>query len=309
MSLSGEDATPLRGAAAEQLHPQQLQRARPLLGTIVSIRIRGVGAEEAGAAMAGGFAAIAEVHRLMSFHEETSDVSRLNREALERAVAVDAHTLRVLRRALEFAAESSGAFDVTVARELVEFGLLPRPPARFAPDAAASWRDIELLPDGRVRFHRPLWIDLGGIAKGYAVDQAMAQMTDIAQAQLCINAGGDLRVRGCESESVCLKIGLAQEAMPIVTLQDASLASSSGRGIGRLHAGRRVGPHIHGVRRSVMGLRSFVCVIAPECLVADALTKIVMARGVRCAGLLRRLDATAYLHDAHNGWRTVGAGA
>src|SRR5579862_9818152 len=124
MSLPSARATPLPGVAAERRHGEQYQRARPLLGTIVSIRLRGIGAEQAHAALTAGFAAIADVHRLMSFHEHSSDVSRLNREALEHPVTIDAHTLIVLRRALEFAAASNGAFDLTVARELVEFGLL-----------------------------------------------------------------------------------------------------------------------------------------------------------------------------------------
>jgi FAD:protein FMN transferase len=311
--LPGRAARSWTAAAADHFRAEALQRARPHLGTMVSIRIRGLEPGQAHAASEAGFAAVADVHRLMSFHEEQSDVSRLNREALAAAVAVDAHTLTVLRRALRFAALSSGAFDVTVARELVELGLLPRPRGGCAaelPDAGASWRDIELLDDGRVRFHRPLWIDLGGIAKGYAVDQALARMAPLApELQLCVNAGGDLRVCGPAAEIVYLNAPVAQDAVPIVVLENGSLASSSGLRRGPWCGQRQIGCHIHGVRRTPMGLNGFVSVLAPECLVADAFTKIVMALGVRSDHLLRGLGATAYLHDAAHGWRTLGIGA
>ncbi len=299
-------------APADRLGRESLRRARPLLGTIVSIRIRGMEPGQAQAAAEVGFAAVADVHRLMSFHEQHSDVGRLNREALAAPIAVDARTLLVLRRALQFAALSSGAFDVTVARELVELGLLPRPRGGCAadlPDAGASWRDIELLDDGRVRFHRPLWIDLGGIAKGYAVDQALARMALAPEVQLCINAGGDLRVCGPSTETVYLNAPVAQDAVPIVVLENGSLASSTGLRRGQMRGEPRIGCHIHGVRRAPMGLRSFVSVLAPECLVADALTKIVLALGVSSGRLLRELGAGAYLYDAAHGWRTLGIGA
>jgi FAD:protein FMN transferase len=297
---------------ADRVRGELLQRARPLLGTIVSIRIRGIEPGPAHAAIDAGFAAVADVHRLMSFHEEHSDVSRLNREALAAPVAVDARTLTVLRRALQFAALSSGVFDVTVARELVELGMLPRPRGGCAadlPDAGACWRDIELLDDGRVRFHRPLWIDLGGIAKGYAVDQALSRMALVPEVQLCINAGGDLRVGGPSAETVYLNAPAPQDAVPIIVLENGSLASSSGFRRGQTPGDRHIGCHIHGIRRAPIGLHSFVSVLAPECLVADALTKIVLALDVRSDRLLRQLGATAYLHDAADGWRTLGIGA
>jgi FAD:protein FMN transferase len=286
-----------------------VQRARPLLGTVVSIRIQGMEGAQAHAAIDTGFSAMADVHRLMSFQEKESDVSRMNREASRHAVHVDPLTTSVLKWAQRLAALSNGAFDLTVARELVEFGFLPRPRSRYVPDSAASWRDIELLGDQRVRFHRPLWIDLGGIAKGYAVDLALTRMQLGRDVQTCINAGGDLRVSGPWAETVYLKLGVPQDLVPLIKLQRGSLASSSGRGLGRRHQGRPVGPHVHGVRRTPMGLRQFVSVVAPECVVADAFTKIVLARGVHCHRLLRQFHATAYLHDVHHGWRTVGSGA
>jgi len=63
------------------------------------------------------------------------------------------------------------------------------------------------------------------------------------------------------------------------------------------------------VHKRPIGVRSFVSVIAQECVVADALTKVVMAQGPRSERILRRFDATAYYHNARYGWRTLGSGA
>lgn len=291
------------------LRTAQICRARPLLGTIVSIGVRGTTRRHADRAIDVGFAAVAEIQRLMSFHESESDVSRLNSSAFDRPVAVDARTMRVVRQALDFSASSHGCFDITVADQLVAQGLLPRPACRHDPDRHASWRDIELTGEDRIRFHRPLWIDLGGIAKGYAVDHALARMAVEPGVQVCINAGGDLRVSGPAFEPIFLRVAPTRGAMPVVRLHDGSIASSSGRDTGRLHCGRRVGPHVHGLHRKTMGRRSFVSVIAQECVVADALTKIVMAQGVRSDCVLRRFDATAYVCNSAGQWRMVGAGA
>jgi len=309
--------------------PQTVERARPLLGTRVSIKVGGLSEADAHRAIDAGFAAVADVHALMSFHEATSDISALNREASRKSVAVSPHTFAVLQRGLEVAAASKGVFDFTVARDLVMWGFLPRPDDAPDPDPLATWRDIELLEGGRVRFHRPLWIDLGGIAKGYAVDRAVATVLSTASntptstpvgippvsdpvlnpapnpVSCCVNAGGDLRVAGAV-ERVLLRTGLPGDTVPVVELEGGSLASSGGREHLKRYNGRLVGPHLHGARRDPAGTRSFVSVAAQDCIIADALTKVVLARGLEAEPLLRAYGATAYLHNTRSGWRVIG---
>jgi thiamine biosynthesis lipoprotein len=74
----------------------------------------------------------------------------------------------------------------------------------------------------------------------------------------------------------------------------------------RRHGDRAAGPHVHGRTRSVIGARSFVSVIAPTCVVADALTKVVMAQRRRALPVLQRYGATAYWHSPRLGWRAIG---
>lgn len=264
-----------------------VERCQPLLGTFVRIRV----APANHAAIDAAFAEIAEVHRLMSFHETESDVSRLNREAAP--VAVDPRTYEVLQHAEAMAQASDGTFDVTVAPAVVAAGALPHPGGP-EPDPQADWRDIALLPAFHVQFLKPLWIDLGGIAKGYAVDRAMTVLKAQGVALACVNAGGDLRVMGRERVRLVPNHCTIGEGAD-VEVEDGAIASSCG-GNGSVH----IDPH--GCAR---GAR-FVCVAAPSCIAADALTKIVMARGACSTAVLAHYGAHAMLHDAAFGWRQVG---
>lgn len=282
-------------------------RARPLLGTRVDIRVEMSDVDGANAVIDKGFAAIAEVHRLMSFHEAASDVSRLNRDAASETLAVDAHTFAVLRFAEEVSKASDGLFDITTAGRLVAWDFLPRPPGAPEPDPDASWRDVILEGENRVRFARPLWIDLGGIAKGYAIDQAIAAMGLAPGIQTVVNAGGDLRVAGPGTEPIHLRSAIEMDEVPVVEIEDGALACSSGREHSKPSGDGRVGPYVHGQSGRSMGADSFVAVAALDALTADALTKVVLAAGSEAEAILGQFGAIAYLYEAGAGWITVGA--
>ena len=273
----------------------QIARARPWLGTFVEMRVGGLARADALAAIEAGFDEVAAIHRLMSFHDEASELSRLHREAVGRAVRVDRRTHAVLAAAIGLAAASNGCFDPTVARRLVERGTLPRPGGTAA-DACANWQDVELLDRSRVRLRRPLWLDLGGIAKGYAVDRALAVLRGYGATTASVNAGGDLRRFGVAPERIALRLGAGVAAA--IELSDAALASSVVDAAG-VHVNARSGRALRAVRA--------VSVVARDCMIADALTKVVLADVRLGERLLRRFDASACLHDARTGWRMLGA--
>lgn len=285
------------------------KRARPLLGTLVAIRCRGLSLDEANPQMERAFDAVATVHGLMSFHEAGSDVARLNGCAPGEVVEVDAHTYAVLEAAQALAEASDGLFDITIADQLVAWGRLPRP-AGEAPDGAATWRDIELIAPGEVRLRRRLWLDLGGIAKGYAVDRAIAQLSARDGVSWCVNAGGDLRTIGEEAEQVLLQTETqGDETVPVLEIENAAIASSCGRETAEGETRLPGGAHIHPARRAPTGRRSFVSVVAQDCIVADALTKVVLADAAKADDVLRSYNATAFLHGSDGGWTTLGGAA
>jgi thiamine biosynthesis lipoprotein len=300
------DHSPTPDLAATAPAVGWVQRAQPWLGTLVRIGVHGLDDAAAHAAIERGFAAVGAIHGLMSFHEPGSELSRLNREAPYAAVRVDRRTREVLQLALAVAEASDGVFDPTIAPWLVGWDYLPAPRDAPRPEPRASWRDVELEGEA-VRFRCPLWLDFGGIAKGYAVDAALEAMALPTQVQACVDAGGDLRVSGPWPQHVVLNApAQSPEALPLLELTDGAVASSSGLRSRRRRATRWVGPHLHGRRRRPAPVERFASVVAPCCAVADALTKVALAAGPDAAGTYARFDATAHLFSRGIGWQTIG---
>jgi thiamine biosynthesis lipoprotein len=168
----------------------------------VEIAVDGVAGAQAEDAIDAAFAAVARVHALMSFHDSESDLSRLN-AAAGSAIAIDAWTYTVLRTARELNRHSNGLFDIGVAPVLQRLGMLPAAPANSCTRREPLSRDgFELLPDGLGRLKPDVRIDLGGIAKGFAVDRAVAALQERGIPSGLVNAGGDLKVFGANAHTI-----------------------------------------------------------------------------------------------------------
>src|SRR5258707_6751597 len=171
-----------------------IRRAKPLLGTFVEIQASGASRADVNAGIDTAFDAVAKVHRLMSFHAPDSDVSRLNQFASRHPVSVDPWTYEVLRIAIELRVRSRGAFDITIAPVLQALGLLPElgEGSRDVPQARTA-HQVELLGDRLGRFSGPgIGIDLGGIAKGFAVDRALDALRGFGISNCLVKACGEL---------------------------------------------------------------------------------------------------------------------
>jgi thiamine biosynthesis lipoprotein len=274
-----------------------LRRARPLLGTFVEISLAEIPTPAAEAAVEAAFAAVAKVHRLMSFHEPGSDVSRLNREAGERAITVDLWTFEVLEAALDLNHRSAGAFDVTVAPVLEQLGLLPRqewPPARARP---SSHESIELFSGRRVRFRdRGVRIDLGGIAKGFAVDRAVDALRGRGVHCGLVNAGGDLAAFGPRPHTVHIRDPQDPgRLLCAIAVREEALATSGARfDLVRSESAADVAIIDPGTCAPACAVRG-ATVRAGTCIFADALTKVVMVAPTNAPALLASLRASALI--------------
>jgi thiamine biosynthesis lipoprotein len=278
-----------------------VRRAEPWLGTTVEIAVAGPSQLRLDDAIAAGFAAIAGIHRRLSGHADDSELAHVNRTAFRATQAVSDDFAAVLRCALELASRSGGAFDPTVGAALATLGYLP---TRDGARSRGTWRDVALEAN-RVRYAQPLTLDFDGIAKGYAVDCAVAAIAALGVDQGIVNAGGDLRVWGATPQTVHVRTGGPQSVlMPLVALADAAVATSAYGGQRRSLGGRFATPLIDPrARIPVMSTRT-VSVVAPVCMVADALTKVVALRGVRAAGVLAWYGAEAtMLSPAAGRWR------
>lgn len=270
-----------------------MRRCRPLLGTFVEVDC---GDASAGAA---AFASIEQIHGLMSAHDPDSDLSEINRTAHRVAVPVSDLTEEVLRRAMRWASLSGGAFDIVRAGgKAVARGALPLHPGQPRPDPAADWRAIR-LEDGAVTLDRPACLDLGGIAKGYAVDLAIGTMQRTGATRGLVNAGGDLRGSGDEPWAVAVSDPLTRRPLVTLMLRNQALATSAGlpKSVAELD-------FAHLPESSKRWLS--VTVRAPRACDADALTKIVWAIGDAAEGLLIDHGANAFAIDVDRQVRPIG---
>jgi thiamine biosynthesis lipoprotein len=263
---------------------EPIRRLRPALGTLVRIEARAPVA-----AIDAAYLAIERVEASMSFHRVDSELRRLMRAPAGDRIAVGSDLHRVLAFAKRVWKSSGGVFDPAIARTLVAQGLLPRPEGP-APDAAASFRDLEILGANHVRLARPLWIDLGGIAKGYAVDEALRVLRDRGAQAASVNAGGDVACFGPACR-IALRDPRSPHAVgPTIELRDAALATSGAYFQPEALRGRRGNPSM---RRD-----GSVTVIAHDCMTADALTKVVWAAPRMAPRLLEAFGAQALSLDA-----------
>jgi FAD:protein FMN transferase len=279
-----------------------IRRLRPLLGTFVEVAVAGAAVADMAAAVQSAFAAIGTVHRLMSFHDEESDVSHLNHGAFEAATGVHRWTFQVLEAALDFHRRSNGLFDIRIAPALQKFGLLPYHAGDLARDAALTGGHgaIELLAGERVRFGDPATrIDLGGIAKGFAVDRAIDVLRDLGMPSGLVNAGGDLAAFGPRGIMVTVRDpGRPSRVLCQIELRDAAIASSGAR-FDPFRSLDVWGPAVIDPASCEPVYAIFGATVrAPSCLFADALTKIVMIGGESSAPVLQQFGASALLVSA-----------
>lgn len=279
----------------------KIRRARPLLGTFVEIEVLGAAELDMTAAIDAAFDAVAKVHRLMSFHDAESDVSRLNREAQRQPTVVDDWTFSVLEVAVELHRRSNGMFDIAVAPALQALGLLPGThDLALAASTSRSFDAIELLPGHVVRFHEPgIRIDLGGIAKGFAVDRAIEVLRGFGMIGAIANAGGDLAAFGPQPHAVHIRHprNPAQIVCHVAVANEA-LASSARRFDPFYAADTASSAVIDPAMQRAPEMVDGASVRAPSCVIADALTKIVMIAGTLAGDLLAHYQASALMMSA-----------
>ena len=246
-----------------------VRRARPLLGTLVEIRLRD--AQTGSPAFDRAFAAVERVHRCMSRQEAGSDVARINRAPAGASVQVDAWTRDVLQRAKELHAATDGLFDCAAALE-----------------TEGSLEDIELGPDCGLRLRRPVTLTLDGIAKGYAVDRAVEALREAGVTSGSVNAGGDLRVFGSEAQPIHVRHPASPGSLIAIGAAAEAAVATSARYFSNSSL---VDPRTR--RAAITGWSATV--IAADCTTADALTKPCLLERERANRLAAACGAQAIL--------------
>jgi thiamine biosynthesis lipoprotein len=190
-----------------------------------------------------------------------------------------------------FARETVGAFDITAAASSRNQDLQSE---KSAGKFCGDWRDIILSPNGSVSLRRPLLIDLGGIAKGFAVDRATEVLIRAGARGGVINAGGDLRVFGPEPHRVDIRHPLDPgRCARRIVLRDGSIGTSVAQNSRADFANQN--PFLDGRTRMPILSRMSATICVRDCMTADALTKIALAMRHEARPILRKHRARAFL--------------
>lgn len=259
------------------------------MGTMLQIVARGPHALALEEAVEAALAAVDQVDRLMSFHAESSELSRLNKEAATRPHSVHPWTYAVLRRALQISRASAGLFDITVAPVLVESGMLPA--THGALPASRRWQHLKLMDEWRVYFEKPMLLDLGGIAKGFAVDMAIHALRRGGCSDATVNAGGDLRRFGPEPELIHLR--RPEGLVPVAQMRCGAVATSGPHENYPERLEQPIGCIVDPRQERAWQGAGSVMVAARTCVIADALTKVAALAGPACEPILARFGAQA----------------
>ena len=226
------------------------------------------------------------VERICTRFDPTSEVMRLL-EHVGKPVRVSTLLLEVAAFALDLAQQTHGAFDPTIGAQLERLGFNVNyktgQEVRSAVDADnASFRDVRLdRRRGTILLRRPLILDLNAVAKGLAIDLAARELHEFAD--VCVEAGGDLYVRGHNPVGEVWHVGIQHpraEGMLARTLTVSDAAVCTSGDYERRAPGAGGEGHILDARtrRSVSGLAS-VTVIAPTAMAADGLSTAAMVLG------------------------------
>lgn len=283
-------AAPSRAWGRSERQGEWMSREEAIMGTAVRVELWAPEREQGEAAIDAVMAEMHRIDRTMSPHKADSELSIINREAARHAVPLSAEMARLVSRAIDFSKLSDGAFDITYAGvgQLYDYraGIKPSDEAVAAARRTVGWRHLILDREQRtLRFAREgVRIDLGGFAKGHAVDNSVAILRRMGIANASVAAGGDSYVmgdRGGRPWSIGIRDPQRDSGVvAVLPLEDTSISTSGDYERFFIEDGVR---HHHlldpRTGRSPSALRS-VTILAADGLTSEALSKCLFVMGL-----------------------------
>jgi thiamine biosynthesis lipoprotein len=256
--------------------PLAIMGTTSTLGAVTAAR----DAPRAAKALAAAEATLRRLEAAMSTWIDASEISRLNAAPPGETVPLSRDSRAVLAAARRFHERSGGAFDITcdpllrLWRQAAKKGHPPSPEEIVAARAASSWELLELDPEGASKLAESVRVDLGGIAKGYAVDQAIQVLRAHGLAGGLVEVGGDLAVFGSapggEAWSIAVRDPRREAVWGTIRLREGAVCTSGNYARFVEIAGERHS-HIVDPRDGRPADRAAsVTVVAPDALSADA---------------------------------------
>ncbi len=263
------------------------------MGTDAHLVVYASTQEEAGHYLNSARNTVQNIAFLMSFYNPQSDITALNEAGAGENVEVSEKTYQVVSSAKQFFELTHGAFDITytplkeIWRQAQKNDRLPSDSALQDVLARIGSGKIELLENNRVRLKREgMSLDLGGIAKGFAIDQAIEEMKKLGCRSALVDIGGDMVVLGRKENGEKWRVQVRDpfgkfNGPVMLSVEDTAVATSGDYARYYTIADKRFS-HIIDPRsgRPVKNVPS-VTIIAPTALEADALATAVSVMGAR----------------------------
>ncbi len=276
---TGCDRNPSEPAEAPLVRVTQ---SRSVMGAFAEVTAVAANNAAAARAVEAAYARLEDVNRLMSDYVDDSEIGRLNQRDANDPLIVSPETLTVLKAAAAISADSGGAFDITVRplvslwREAAQNDVAPTEAALQAVRARTGWRHVQLEEDTRTvtLAVNDMQLDLGGIAKGYALDLAAEAMQRAGAVGGLVNVGGDVLGYGRRDDGKPWRIGVkdpfADDVLGSIAIDNRAVATSGHQQRFFEIDGRRYS-HIIDPRTARPAEQAHsVTVIAPDGLTADA---------------------------------------
>jgi FAD:protein FMN transferase len=266
---------------------------RQVMGTFARIIAVAADRKTALAAIESAFEKFSQVDSMMSSYKPDSQLSAVNRDAFDKPVTVNSQLFEVISSAVEYSQKSAGAFDITIGpltdlwRQTADTGQRPSKKAIAEAHSKVGFEKLILNDENMtVRFAVDgMRLDLGGIAKGYAIDLAVEAARKAGARGAMIDVGGDIRCFGKSAgEKEKWTIGLQDpdaegQILLKLKMNDAAVATSGHYRRFVLIDGERHSHIINPAGGNSAGKLASVSIIAPTAMAADALATAVSVMG------------------------------
>lgn len=267
------------------------------MGTLVSITVFGKGKDTAEKAIDLAFNRIAEIENSMSNYKEDSELSMINRKASAEFVPLTQDTFIVIKKAIEFSRLSGGTFDITCGplcklwKDAGKSGRLPANEELEKILNVVGYNKINLDAEKQeLSLQQPgMELDVGGIAKGYAVDEAIKVLKEHGIESALVDAGGDLYAMGTKPGGEPWRVGIQDPNHPDNTetflgklkIKDCAVATSGDYQRFVVIDGKKYSHIVNPLTgRPVENVPS-VTVIANDAITADALATALSVMGAK----------------------------
>ncbi|WP_244269441.1 FAD:protein FMN transferase [Natronincola ferrireducens] len=279
--------------------PELLRETKFVLGTLGNIQIYSSSPKKGNEALTSAYGRITDIENTMSTTIENSDIYRLNANAGVEAVEVSPETLKVIHKALDYYEVTNGTFSIGLGALLDLWGIskvtaddTPKIPTEAEIEEAKNHVDLRNLEfkDSKIFIKDPnMTIDLGGIAKGYAVDEAANILQNSGFNSGFVDLGGDIYVLGPKPDGTPWKIGIqtpeigTNTVMAGIELTEGSIVTSGD--YQRYFIDPKTGRHYHHIINPATGYPTdnnlaSVTIVAKTALEADILSTTAFVMGL-----------------------------